>query len=90
MPEYLAPGVFIEEISFRETTIEGASTSTAVFLGPRRVGLISGESSPFIKYTESEQIYTGLDGLGFDRQDTTHNYIAQAVRAFFEEGGPRL
>jgi len=33
MPEYLAPGVYIEETSFRPKTIEGVSTSTAGFVG---------------------------------------------------------
>ena len=33
MPEYLAPGVYIEETSFRAKTIEGVSTSTAGFVG---------------------------------------------------------
>ena len=28
MPEYLAPGVFVEETSFRHKPIEGVSTST--------------------------------------------------------------
>jgi phage tail sheath protein FI len=33
MPEYLAPGVFIEEIPARLKAIEGVSTSTAGFVG---------------------------------------------------------
>ena len=33
MPEYLAPGVFVEETSFRAKTIEGVSTTTTGFIG---------------------------------------------------------
>jgi phage tail sheath protein FI len=33
MPEYLAPGVYIEEVSSQGQSIEGVSTSTAEFLG---------------------------------------------------------
>ena len=33
MPEYLAPGVYVEEVSFRAKSIEGVSTSTAGFVG---------------------------------------------------------
>ena len=33
MPEYLAPGVYIEEIEIGAKPIEGVSTSTAGFLG---------------------------------------------------------
>jgi len=90
MPEYLAPGVFIEEVSFRMKAIQGVGTSTAAFVGPCRFGPTSGEPSLLTSFTEFERIYGGLDKLNFDGQDTTHNYIAQAVRAFFEEGGHRL
>ncbi|WP_341644906.1 hypothetical protein [Thauera sp. SDU_THAU2] len=38
MPEYLAPGVFIEETSFRNKSIEGVGTSVAALIGPTRSG----------------------------------------------------
>ena len=38
MPEYLAPGVFVEETSFRAKSIEGVSTTTTGFVGPTRYG----------------------------------------------------
>ena len=44
MPEYLAPGVYIEETSYRAKSIEGVSTSTAGFVGPARSGPTSGRS----------------------------------------------
>jgi phage tail sheath protein FI len=36
MPEYLAPGVYVEETSFRSKSIEGVSTTTAGVVGPSR------------------------------------------------------
>ena len=42
MPEYLAPGVYVEETSFRQKTIEGASTSVAAIVGPTRFGQVRG------------------------------------------------
>ena len=33
MPEYLAPGVYVEEVERGSKSIEGVSTSTAGFLG---------------------------------------------------------
>ena len=42
MPEYLAPGVYVEEVSFRSKSIEGVSTSTAGFVGPARFGPVGG------------------------------------------------
>ena len=38
MPEYLAPGVFIEEIERGPKPIEGVATSTAAFLGETQRG----------------------------------------------------
>ena len=90
MPEYLAPGVYIEETSFRPKTIEGVSTSTAGFVGPTRFGPIKGEPELLTSYADFERIYGGLEQLEFDNGDPVHNYVAHAVRAFFNEGGRRL
>lgn len=89
MPEYLAPGVYIEETSFRSKSIEGVSTSTAGFVGPCRYGPTEGEPELLTSFAEFERIYGGLDQLDFGGT-LTHNYLAHAVRAFFEEGGKRL
>lgn len=90
MAEYLAPGVFVEETSFRQKTIEGVSTSTTAFVGPTRFGPESGEPPLLTSFSEFERIYGGLDQLQFDSEESTHNYIAHAVRGYFEEGGRRL
>ncbi|KAB8141597.1 hypothetical protein F8S13_17795 [Chloroflexia bacterium SDU3-3] len=89
MPEYLAPGVYVEEVSFRAKSIEGVSTSTAGFVGPARYGPISGEPTLLTSFADFERIFGGLDDLllGGVRQP---NYLAHGVRAFFEEGGRRL
>ena len=87
MPEYLAPGVYIEEVSFRAKTIEGVSTSTAGFVGPARFGPLEGEPELLTSFADFERIYGGLDSLDYATE--TQNYLAHAVRAFFEEGGRR-
>jgi phage tail sheath protein FI len=89
MPEYLAPGVYIEETSFRSKSIEGVSTSTAGFVGPTRFGPITGDPELLTSFTDFERIYGGLEDLVFNGKTQT-NYLAHAVRAFFEEGGKRL
>ena len=38
MPEYLAPGVYVEEIERGPKPIEGVATSTAAFLGATERG----------------------------------------------------
>ena len=41
MPEYLAPGVYIEETTFRSRSIEGVPTSTTGFAGLTRKWTVS-------------------------------------------------
>jgi phage tail sheath protein FI len=89
MPEYLAPGVYIEETSYRAKSIEGVSTSTAGFIGAARFGPVSGTPELLTSFADFARIYGGLDDLTFDGKQTT-NYLAHGVRAFFEEGGKRL
>ena len=89
MPEYLAPGVFIEEVSFRTKSIEGVGTSTTGMVGPSRYGPISGEPELLTSFADFERVFGGLDQLTFG-SNTTDNYLAHAVRAYFEEGGKRL
>lgn len=94
MPEYLAPGVYIEEVSYRAKGIEGVSTSTAGFVGPARFGPITGEPELLTSFADFERIFGGLDQLIFEDAGTpqppSHNFLAHGVRAFFEEGGKRL
>lgn len=91
MPEYLAPGVFVEEVSFRQRSIEGVSTSTTGFVGPTRFGPIVGEPPLLTSFGDFERIYGGIDPLDHgDLNDRNTNFLAQAVRAYFEEGGRRL
>lgn len=89
MPEYLAPGVYVEELSFRSKSIEGVSTSTTGFVGATRYGPTEGEPELITSFGQFERIYGGLDPL--DYPDTeVQNYLAHGVRAFFDNGGARL
>src|SRR6185436_10792873 len=85
MPEYLAPGVYVEETSFRSKSIEGVSTSTTGFVGPTRKGPIGGTPELVTSFGDFERVYGGLANLSF-----SINYLAHAVRAYFNEGGSRL
>ncbi|MEY2892328.1 MAG: hypothetical protein RJA98_2236 [Pseudomonadota bacterium] len=90
MPEYLAPGVYVEETSFRAKSIEGVGTSTTAFAGPTRKGPIAGpELLPEIltSAADFERIYGGFADLDLS---VPTNYLAHAVRAYFNEGGSRL
>lgn len=100
MPEYLAPGVFVEEVSFRSRSIEGVATSTTGMAGLCRSGPvcykdadISGpltcEPRLITSFTEFERVYGGLTPLSIGGDDRI-NYLAHSVRAFFENGGRRV
>ncbi len=89
MPEYLAPGVFVEEVSYRAKSIEGVSTTTTGFVGATRYGPIDIEPDVITALVEFERVYGGRQQLEFS-DGTLDNYMWNAVRAFFEEGGKRL
>jgi len=95
MPEYLAPGVFIEEVSYRSKSIEGVGTTTTGFIGPTRYGPIDLEPDVITSLGEYERVYGDRQQLSFgnandNSKQKIHNYMWHAVRAFFEEGGKRL
>lgn len=85
MPEYLAPGVYVEETSFRAKSIEGVGTSTTGFVGPARKGPMGGTPELLTSFGDFERIYGGLDNLEYGT-----NFLAHSVRAYFDNGGSRL
>jgi phage tail sheath protein FI len=89
MPEYLAPGVYVEEVSFRNKSIEGVSTTTTGFVGPARYGPVDLEPDLVTSLVEFERLYGDRLPLVYNDAER-HNYLWHAVRAFFEEGGKRL
>src|SRR5688572_29857617 len=96
MPEYLAPGVYVEETSFRAKSIEGVGTSTTAFVGPTRKGPFRlDDDTPetpelLTSYGDFERIYGGFADLALGAGTPATNYLAHAVLAFFNEGGSRL
>lgn len=89
MPEYLAPGVYIEETSFRAKSIEGVSTTTTGFVGPTRYGPLDLAPDIVTSLVEFERVYGDGQKLNFNGT-IIDNYMWHATRAFFEEGGKRL
>lgn len=90
MPEYLAPGVYVEEVSFRARSVEGVSTTTTGFIGPTRFGPTDLEPDVLTSLGEFEATFGDGQPLDFDDVGQMTNFSWQAVRAFFEEGGKRL
>lgn len=90
MPEYLAPGVYVEEVSFRSKSIEGVSTTTTGLIGPARNGPIDLEPDLITSLAEFERVYGDGQQLNFNNFGKMHNFLWHAARAFFDEGGKRL
>ncbi|MDZ5461296.1 phage tail sheath subtilisin-like domain-containing protein [Azohydromonas lata] len=93
MPEYLAPGVYVEETSFRAKSIEGVSTSTSAFVGPTRRGPVGVRSELITSLGEFERYYGSQQVLALTGATTYAqriNHLAQAVRNYFDNGGSRL
>jgi len=81
MPEYLSPGVYVEEVASGPRPIEGVSTSNAGFVGrsergPTRPRLVTSWGD-FVRW------YGGTI-------DANRSFLPYAVRGFFENGGQRL
>lgn len=89
MPEYLAPGVYVEETSFRAKSIEGVATSTCGFVGQARYGPIKGLPELVTSYEDFKRLFGDNDLLLLDGIPTL-NHLAYAVRLFFENGGKRV
>jgi phage tail sheath protein FI len=101
MPEYLAPGVYVEEVSFRSKSIEGVPTSTTGFAGLCRWGPVCYAGGPLAceprlitSFTEFERVYGGLDPFSVATGPGTSlrrlPYLAHAAKAFADNGGKRL
>src|SRR5687768_12726003 len=80
MPEYLHPGVYIEEIERGPRPIEGVPTSTAAFLGAAERGSITP------RLVTSYKDYQRWFGDVFNPNE----FLPYAVNGFFENGGKRV
>src|SRR5678815_4494697 len=90
MPEYLAPGVYVEEIQTGNKPIEGVSTSTTGAVGVTERGPIN-VPQLVTSYGEYQRLFGGYlpadeftDGIG-----VVHAYLPHSVEGFFLNGGKR-
>jgi phage tail sheath protein FI len=89
MPEYLAPGVYVEETSFRAKSIEGVATSTAGFVGQARFGPTTGAPMLVTSFEEFQRHFGDSQDLVLS-DGLRINHLAHGVRLFFENGGKRV
>lgn len=84
MPEYRAPGVYIEEQSGGPTPIQGVGTSTAGFLGETERGPT--DPTFLTSFADFEREFGGL-ALYREGERLAGTYLAYAVEGFFRNGG---
>src|SRR5215470_16218148 len=82
MPEYLSPGVYVEEVDTGNKPIEGVSTSTVGFLGIAE----RGPTKPTLITSFPEYVRTFG---GYVKEDTVDRYLTYGVEGFFLNGGKR-
>ena len=90
MPEYLAPGVYVEEIQTGNKPIEGVSTSTSGLIGVTERGPVN-VPQLVTSYGEYRRLFGGYL-LASDFTDGTgrvHAYLPHAIEGFFINGGKR-
>jgi hypothetical protein len=86
MPEYLSPGVYVEEYDSSPRPIEGVGTSTAGFTGLSVKGPTVGAPSLVTSFSDYQRQFGGL------LPEYTHGeyrYMPYAVEQFFINGGTR-
>jgi uncharacterized protein len=89
MPEYLAPGVYVEEVSSGSKPIEGVSTSTAGFLGRTERGPAD-RAYLVTSFIEYQRRFGGfLNDPPAGSANTTPHFLPHAVKGFFDNGGRR-
>jgi phage tail sheath protein FI len=84
MPEYLHPGVYVEETSYRGKPIQGVSTSTAGFVGAARKGP-EGRPTLIDSFARFEREF----GDAIRQPSAPGDFLGHSVRSFFENGGAR-
>ncbi len=81
MPEYLTPGVYVEEFEMGARPIEGVSTTTGGFLGVTERGPTD-RPRLVTSFAQFNRIFGGY-------LDEKKSYLAYAVDGFFSNGGQR-
>lgn len=87
MPEYLAPGVYVEEVDTGPKPIEGVSTSTSGMVGVTAWGPVN-VPTLVTGFADFQRQFGGY----LNRRVYTGNtwYLPHAVEGFFTNGGKRL
>src|SRR5690349_10105794 len=88
MPEYLSPGVYIEEVNSGPRPIEGVGTAMAAFIGFAPNGRLN-QPVLITSWTQYVKEF-GLEEAGGRRNPHMPNaYLSHSVYGYFQNGGGR-
>ena len=89
MPEYLSPGVYIEEVSTGPRPIEGVGTAMAGFVGFADNGPIN-KPTLITSWEQYVKVFGGLQEGGTRTGFSKYGYyLGQSIFGFFNNGGRR-
>lgn len=88
MPEYLSPGVYIEEVNTGPRPIEGVGTAMAAFIGFAPAGPVN---KPVLVTNWSQYVdaFGSLDESGRRNPHMAGTFLSHAVYGYFTNGGGR-
>ena len=86
MPEYLSPGVYVEEFESGGVPIAGVSTSTAGFIGLAQRGEAEGLPELVTSFSDFQRKFGGYLS---ENQFGEFRFLSYAVEHFFINGGSR-
>jgi len=87
VPEYLAPGVYVEEVDTGPLPIVGVGTSTAGFVGVTKRGPTTGLPELVTSFADYQRRFGGHFA---DGALAGHTLLSYAVEGFFVNGGQRV
>ncbi len=86
MPEYLSPGVYVEEYESGAVPMEGVGTSTVGFIGVAEKGDVVGKPQLVTSFSDYVRIFGGYLS---ETKYGENRYLPHAVEHFFINGGSR-
>ena len=86
MPEYLSPGVYVEEYETGSKPMEGVSTSVAGFVGMAVRGEVKGVPELVTSFADYRRKFGGYLS---DSTHGEHRYLPYSLEQFFQNGGSR-
>lgn len=88
MPEYLSPGVFVEEVDRGTRPIEGVGTAMAAFVGFAPAGP-SNKPVLVTNWSQYVETFSAIESGGRRNPHMPNFYMSHAVHGYFTNGGGR-